>query len=129
MINVIPSIRQGIYSLIVSACEDKESTNANRLKEALRCAMAIVRVHKRIVDDNKSIEDSWDLQSLQSIITSLSSIDKYKGVHALSQQLNQLILPSASNSNNKKRKSSVSQSQNEKTSKKNKQKQNGNEEN
>lgn len=120
----IPKIRQGIYSFIATSCESKDKTNASKLKDVLKSALALVRVHKKITDEK--IEDEWDLTTLQSIVTTLGSIDKFKGVQSLAQQLSALITQSTSTSktSSKKRKSSVNgTTEPEQSVKKNKQKQ------
>lgn len=120
----IPKIRQGIYSFIATACESKDKTNASKLKDVLKSALALVRVHKKMTDEK--IEDAWDLTTLRSIITTLGSIDKFKGVQSLAQQLSALVSqsPSTSKPQSKKRKSSVNGTiEPEQSIKKNKQKQ------
>ncbi|EOR01392.1 DNA polymerase V [Wallemia ichthyophaga EXF-994] len=120
----IPKIRQGIYSFIATSCESKDKTNASKLKDVLKSALALVRVHKKITDEK--IEDEWDLTTLQSIVTTLGSIDKFKGVQSLAQQLSALITQSTSTSktSSKKRKSSGNgTTEPEQSVKKNKQKQ------
>ncbi|TIA92729.1 hypothetical protein E3P99_00514 [Wallemia hederae] len=121
----VPKIRQGVYSFIATSCESKDKTNASKLKDVLKSALALVRVHKKMTD--ASIEDDWDLPTLQSIITMLGSIDKFKGVQSLAQQLSALVSqsPTTSKSQAKKRKSSINGTTNdsEQSAKKNKSKQ------
>ncbi|TIB82805.1 hypothetical protein E3Q22_00072 [Wallemia mellicola] len=117
----IPKIRQGVYSFVVTSCESKDKTNASKLKEVFKCALALIRIQKKITDG--PVEEDWDVTTLQSIITTLGSIDKFKGVQSLAQQLNALVSQSQSKPQSKKRKSSVNGNLEQEQNKKNKQKQ------